>query len=163
MREKIPDLGNPKMPDRKEDNESKPYEFPSITERITLEDALKITKEYLEHVSELIRKTPGGDFESGGIRWNISMPWNFRTTYLGGSILKELFGSDDVMLKTLIVDPLSSGHVPRIYMETETGETAEIELKDDVLNYVVYEAGEDESGNKQYSNSGKLKDGKIEL
>ena len=111
--------------------------FPKVTTCFNFKDSLDVVKQYLESVSALFQFTPGGPFECGGISWEVRQPWNFCCTFFGLSLMDGLFGRE-VCPEKIVVYPSYSGWIPRIEMTiAETGERVVIEVRDNVLIYLV--------------------------
>lgn len=122
------------------------YKFPTFDKEVSSAELLRATKGYLEHIEKL--PEAGGPFESGGISWDVHMPWNFPGTYYTGSLIKKIFGKEDVPVKKVTVTPKMAGCIPEIRIELEDGDTATLELKDGHVRCVVH--GEDVEG-KEYA------------
>ena len=120
------------------------YDISQVAERVSFSEAMEAVRDYLLNLEGIFKnEMVGGPFEQGGVKWNLPMPFNFRTTYFEGSLLDGLFGKV-VTPSNVQVIPLASGYIPTIIIDTEKDGKAELELKKGILHYNVWISAEDE-------------------
>lgn len=102
--------------------------FPSITKMITLEEALKITGEYLLAMREILGTRPHGPFDMNA-GWEPTL-FHFQETYFSTSLLSGLFGDSRVSPTHMRVNVDGVGGVSRIEIYLPDKRKATIEVRD---------------------------------